>query len=62
MRVEKIALHELDEFIKSDHYKQFKVKPITLLRAASYLRNPYARPGDNVLYILFGWAVEIVCF
>ncbi len=52
MRIEKIALHELDEFIRSDQYKQFEVKPITPMRAASYLRNPHARPGDNVLYML----------
>lgn len=52
MKIYKVALHELDELIKSDVYKQLQIKPITPLRAASYLRNPRAQPSDYVLYFM----------
>ena len=52
MKIYKVALHELDEFIKSDIYKNLDVKPITPMRAASYLRNPHALPHDYVIYFM----------
>ncbi|MGQ8338060.1 GNAT family N-acetyltransferase [Sunxiuqinia sp. A32] len=52
MKVRKVALHELDEFIRSEEYIQLDTKPITPKRAASYLRNPTAKPNDFVLYFL----------
>ena len=52
MNIRKIALHELEEFLKSDVYDQFEIKPITPARAASYLKDPHASPNNFVLYLL----------
>lgn len=53
MRLEKIKLKGLKNFVNSDRYQQFKTKPISLPRALSYIQNPRAKEKDIVLYMLF---------
>ncbi len=53
LRIEKIRLNELEDFVKSEIFQQFEVVPITGLRVKSYISNPYAHPGDVVLYLGF---------
>lgn len=53
LQIQKIRLHELENFIKSKVFKEFEVIPITEHRAISYLNNPNAQPDDVVLYLGF---------
>ena len=48
----KIRLKDLKDFCDSEVYNQFKVKPISPLRTASYIHNPRAHGDDYVLYML----------
>lgn len=48
----KICVSELTEFITSDVYKNYPIKPISLLRAKSYIENPRAEQNDYVVYTL----------
>lgn len=51
--IKKIALENLDTFMKSDEFLSFENKPISELRASSYLQNPNANFTDTVLYLGF---------
>ena len=53
LRIEKIRLNELEDFVKSEIFQQFDIIPITELRVRSYISNPHAHPGDVVLYLGF---------
>lgn len=53
LRIEKIRLKDLESFVQSETFQQFTTIPITVLRAKSYLNNPYAHPDDIVLYLGF---------
>lgn len=53
LRIEKIRLKDLENFVQSETFQQFTTIPITVLRAKSYLNNPYAQPDDVVLYVGF---------
>lgn len=51
--IKKIALKELDNFVKSKSFAEMKTIPISPIRADSYLNNPNATPNDIVLYLGF---------
>ena len=51
--IKKIRLYELEEFVSSDFFKDLKIKPISIIRASSYLENPRANKNDIVLYMAF---------
>ncbi len=51
--IKKIRLGELEEFVQSETFRNFKTVPITDLRVKSYLNNPHSRPEDIVLYLGF---------
>lgn len=53
IRIEKIALINLQAFVDSKEYKSFVDKPISSLRVQSYLKNPNANEDDFVLYMAF---------
>ena len=57
----KIQLGELEKFCESSLFQGFSTKPISPLRAVSYLKNPRARRDDNVLY-LFVENNELIAF
>jgi hypothetical protein len=52
MEIKKISIDELDTFIHSDFFLNAPVKPISPLRALSYINNPNAEKDDIVLYML----------
>ncbi len=52
-KIQKIQLKALSGFIKSDQFLGFENKPISSLRALSYLNNPNANQDDIVLYMAF---------
>ena len=51
--VKKIKISELLDFVNSKEYLQFKNKPISKLRALSYINNPRAEKDDVVLFMAF---------
>ena len=51
--IKKIILEDLDTFMKSNEFLSFENKPISELRAISYIRNPNAHNSDVVLYLGF---------
>ena len=53
MEIRKIAIKELEGFIRSEAFRSFPDKPITPMRVASQVNNPRAYPDDIVLYMLF---------
>lgn len=53
INIQKISVSELDGFVNSEAYKKLSNKPISYLRAASYINNPHALPDDIVLYMAF---------
>lgn len=53
LKVKKIRLNELGNFVESKTFQEFKVIPITRQRAISFLNNPAALPTDVVLYLGF---------
>ncbi len=53
MTIKKIRVKELLEFCNSKMYADFVVKPISPLRALSYVNNPRSNPDNYVLYMLF---------
>ena len=53
LEIEKIRLIELEDFVKSEKYRQFTIVPVTELRVKSYINNPHSKPGDVVLYLGF---------
>jgi hypothetical protein len=61
MQILKIAIHEMDEFVKSDLYKKFKIKPISPNRVISYKNNPRSESTDKVIYLLLK-NNELACF
>jgi len=54
IKIKKIALKELQQFIRSSMFKKFVNTPISLQRLASYRANPRAtNQEDHVLYMAF---------
>nr|WP_321358636.1 hypothetical protein [uncultured Draconibacterium sp.] len=53
LQVKKIRLNELENFVRSKEFQNYKVIPISPIRAQSYLANPHAQPDDIVLYLGF---------
>jgi hypothetical protein len=53
VEIQKIKLKNLKEFVRSESFKSFTDKPISLSRVASYLENPNANKEDYVLYMAF---------
>ena len=53
VKITKIKLHSLLDFIQSEQYLSFTDKPISLIRAKSYVENPNANKEDVVLYMAF---------
>lgn len=51
--IRKIRIGELEDFLKSEAYRQFEVVPITSLRAKSYTDNPNAEASDVALLLAF---------
>ncbi|KOH46161.1 GNAT family N-acetyltransferase [Sunxiuqinia dokdonensis] len=52
MELTKIRLQDLEAFGRSERFRTFDTKPISLARIQSYLNNPHAEPSDVVLYLL----------
>ncbi|MCL1943084.1 MAG: hypothetical protein FWF54_05995 [Candidatus Azobacteroides sp.] len=52
MDLVKIKLKDLKAYTESEQFKKFAVKPISPLRAESYIANPRADSEDIVLYML----------
>jgi GNAT superfamily N-acetyltransferase len=50
MRLKKIQLNELEQFLESEAVRALQPKPVSSFRAVSYLNNPHAKPNDIVLY------------
>ena len=53
LQVKKIRLNELENFVNSKEFQNYKVIPISTIRAQSYLANPHGHPDDIVLYLGF---------
>ena len=53
IRITKIKCQDLLEFVNSAVYLQFKNKPISVLRAQSYMHNVHGEKEDVVLYMAF---------
>ncbi|TNF45037.1 MAG: N-acetyltransferase [Bacteroidetes bacterium] len=53
LRIEKIRLKDLENFVQNETFQQFTTIPITILRAKSYLNNPNTQSNDVVLYLGF---------
>ena len=53
LNITKIKLGNLLDFVQSEQYLSFNEKPISLLRAESYIKNPNANLEDFVLYMAF---------
>lgn len=51
MELKKIQLKDLQAYCESEEFKNFAVKPISPLRAVSYVNNPRADEDDVVLYL-----------
>ncbi len=51
--VKKIKISELLDFVNSNEYLQLENKPISKLRALSYINNPRANKNDVVIFIAF---------
>jgi len=51
--VKKIRLNELEDFVSSPMFREFKIIPVSPARAKSYLNNPNAKSNDIVLYLGF---------
>ena len=52
-QLKKVKLAELESFIQGSFYRQLSHVPISPSRAASYIANPDAEPGDVVLLLAF---------
>ena len=52
MLLKKVSIAGLEEFVKGEEYGAFTYKPISEVRAKSYLANPHAQADDVVLYLL----------
>ncbi len=61
MKLVKIKISELKNFISSELYQKLDIKPITSLRVNSYIANPRANKDDIVLYF-FHKDDELVAF
>lgn len=48
----KITIGELEHFCASERFRRLEIKPLSPLRAKSYLANPRAEATDVVLYLL----------
>ncbi|MFY0630033.1 MAG: GNAT family N-acetyltransferase [Flavobacteriaceae bacterium] len=53
LEVKKITQLELETFIKSETFSNFKNIPISSLRSASYVKNKHANAKDVILYMAF---------
>lgn len=53
IRIRSIRLSEIQEFIDSEAYNLLENIPVSLQRAASYLRNPNANENDQVLFLAY---------
>lgn len=51
--IQKISLEKLGDFIHSTDFKKLRNKPISKIRAVSYINNPRANKNDIVLYMVF---------
>ncbi|UMB61938.1 hypothetical protein MHL31_07020 [Lutibacter sp. A80] len=51
--IKKITLENLEAYLLSNEFANFKNKPISELRAISYIHNPNSRNNDVVLYLGF---------
>lgn len=61
MKLVKVRIKELPEFVRSEWFMQLPVHPVSLDRVRSYQANPHARPEDVVLYY-FESDDEIISF
>ncbi|SFE63389.1 GNAT family N-acetyltransferase [Sunxiuqinia elliptica] len=52
MLLKKVSIAGLEAFVKGEEYGAFTTKPISEIRAKSYLANPHAQADDVVLYLL----------
>lgn len=52
MLLRKVSIVGLEAFVKGEEYGGFTYKPISEIRAKSYLANPHAQANDVVLYLL----------
>lgn len=52
MKLKKIRLHELEQFLESEAFRSIDPKPISPFRVKSYMNNPHGEPDDFVLYYL----------
>lgn len=52
MKLKKIRLHELEQFLESEAFRSIAPKPISPFRVKSYMNNPHGEPDDFVLYYL----------
>lgn len=52
MLLKKVSISGLEAFVKGEEYSGFTHKPISEIRAKSYLANPHAQGDDVVLYLL----------
>ena len=53
IKIIKIKLKNLLEFVESTTYQKFRNKPISILRVQSYINNTQANKEDVVLYMAF---------
>lgn len=53
IKVVKVRLDELEDFVASVQFKGLENVPLSAYRVDSYLRNPRAREDDIVMYLLF---------
>jgi GNAT superfamily N-acetyltransferase len=53
MRLKKIQLNELEQFLESEEFRALQPKPVSSFRVVSYLNNPHAKPSDIVLYFFY---------
>jgi hypothetical protein len=51
LKIEKIRLDELEDFVNSKTFSAFEIVPISPARAKSYIENPNAEKNDIVLYL-----------
>ncbi|MBN2698612.1 MAG: hypothetical protein JXR52_07275 [Bacteroidales bacterium] len=51
MKIKRINISHLEEFIRSGEYRSYETVPITPERAWSQARNPHAQPDDPALWL-----------
>lgn len=61
VKIQKVALKEIETFMKGELFNSLDIKPLSPHRAKSYINNPRSHPDDFVIYMLFE-NEELACF